>query len=166
MVQLNIRSYGNRPPAKVVPFYMQEYFNKAQIVDKEGQARPLVAKEEKIVVTGKTPADFVSRGITPMQSASLLLILVAGISIYGIRRGKTLWGIDLILFLVAGMAGCILAFLALFSQHPAVSPNYILFVFHPFHLFCLPFMLSRILQRELSRYFLVDYVVLILFIGL
>ena len=98
-----------------VPFYMQEYFNKAQIVDKEGQTRPLVAKEEKIVITGKTPADFVSRGITPMQSASLLLILVAGISIYGIRRGKTLWGIDLILFLVAGMAGCILAFLALFS---------------------------------------------------
>ena len=107
-----------------------------------------------------------SRGITPMQSASLLLILVAGISIYGIRRGKTLWGIDLILFLVAGMAGCILAFLALFSQHPAVSPNYILFVFHPFHLFCLPFMLSRVRKREISRYMLVDFVVLTLFIGL
>ena len=63
----------NRRLAMFVPFYMQEYFNKAQIVDKEGQARPLVAKEEKIVVTGKTPADFVSSGITPMQSASLLL---------------------------------------------------------------------------------------------
>ena len=124
------------------------------------------AKEEKIVITGKTPADFVSGGITPMQSASLLLILVAGISIYGIRRGKTLWGIDLILFLIAGMAGCILAFLALFSQHPAVSPNYILFVFHPFHLFCLPFMLSRVRKREISRYMLVNFAVLTLFIGL
>jgi len=101
-----------------------------------------------------------------MQSASLLLILVAGISIYGIRRGKTLWDIDLILFLVAGMAGCILAFLALFSQHPAVSPNYILFVFHPFHLFCLPFMLSRVRKREISRYMLVNFAVLTLFIGL
>ena len=40
----------NRRLAMFVPFYMQEYFNKAQIVDKEGQARPLVAKEEKIVV--------------------------------------------------------------------------------------------------------------------
>lgn len=156
----------NRRLVMFVPFYMQEYFNKAQIVDKEGQTRPLVAKEEKIVITGKTPADFVSRGITPMQSASLLLILVAGISIYGIRRGKTLWGIDLILFLVAGMAGCILAFLALFSQHPAVSPNYILFVFHPFHLFCLPFMLSRVRKREISRYMLVNFAVLTLFIGL
>lgn len=156
----------NRRLAMFVPFYMQEYFNKAQIVDKEGQTRPLVAKEEKIVITGKTPADFVSRDITPMQSASLLLILVAGISIYGIRRGKTLWGIDLILFLVAGMAGCILAFLALFSQHPAVSPNYILFVFHPFHLFCLPFMLSRVRKREISRYMLVNFAVLTLFIGL
>ena len=146
--------------------HLWSHFNKAQIVDKEGQTRPLVAKEEKIVITGKTPADFVSRGITPMQSASLLLILVAGISIYGIRRGKTLWGIDLILFLVAGMAGCILAFLALFSQHPAVSPNYILFVFHPFHLFCLPFMLSRVRKREISRYMLVNFAVLTLFIGL
>ena len=90
-----------------VPFYMQEYFNKAQIVDKEGQARPLVAKEEKIVVTGKTPADFVSRGITPMQSASLLLILVAGISIYGIRRGKTLWGIDLDVYKRQAFTFCI-----------------------------------------------------------
>ena len=37
----------NRRLAMFVPFYMQEYFNKAQIVDKEGQTRPLVAKEEK-----------------------------------------------------------------------------------------------------------------------
>lgn len=37
----------NRRLVMFVPFYMQEYFNKAQIVDKEGQARPLVAKEEK-----------------------------------------------------------------------------------------------------------------------
>jgi len=156
----------SRRLAMFVPFCLQKYFSKAQIVDKEGQTRPLVAKEEKIIATGKTPADFATGGITPMQSASLLLALVAAISIYGMRKGKNLWGIDLMLFLAAGMAGCILAFLALFSRHPAVSPNYILFVLHPFHLFCLPFMLSRVRKKEMSRYMLANFAVLTLFIGL
>ena len=156
----------NRRLMMFVPFNLQEFFSKAQIVDKEGNARPLVASEEKIVVTGLTPADFQSKGITPMQSALLLFILVTGATIYGIRHGKTLWGIDLVLFFAAGAAGCILAFLALFSQHPAVSPNYLLFVFHPFHLLCLPCMLNRVRKRKRSRYMMANLVVLTLFIAL
>lgn len=93
-----------------VPFYVQEYFNTAQIIDKEGKARPLISSEEKIVETGLTAADHRSSGITPMQSALLLFILVTAATIYGIRRRKTLWGLDLILFFCAGIAGCILAF--------------------------------------------------------
>lgn len=156
----------NRRLTMFVPFCMQEYFNKAQIIDKEGHPRPLVAKEEKIVTTGRTPADFITGGITPMQSALLLLAFTIGLSVYGIRRGKTCWGADLALFAVAGIAGCILAFMALFSQHPAVSPNYLLFVFHPFHLLCLPCMLRRIRKRKLSRYMMGNLIVLTLFITL
>lgn len=156
----------SRRLAMFVPFYTQEYFNKARIVNREGQTRPLVSQEEKIVVTGKTPADFITGGITPMQAALLLLAIVAAASIYGIRRGKTLWGIDLILFPVAGTAGCILAFLTMFSQHPAVSPNYLLFVFHPLHLFCLPFMLSSVRKRKISRYMMANFIVLTLFMAL
>ena len=113
----------NRRLMMFVPFYVQEYFNTAQIIDKEGKARPLISSEEKIVETGLTAADHRSSGITPMQSALLLFILVTAATIYGIRRRKTLWGLDLILFFCAGIAGCILAFLALFSQHPELSPN-------------------------------------------
>ena len=42
----------NRRLMMFVPFYVQEYFNTAQIIDKEGKARPLVSSEEKIVETG------------------------------------------------------------------------------------------------------------------
>lgn len=124
----------NRRLMMFVPFYVQEYFNQARIVNKEGETRPLVLNEEKIIVTGNEEAEQSSDGFTPMQTALLLLILTAAATIYGIRRKKTLWGIDFALFFAAGTAGCILAFLALFSQHPAVSPNYLLFVFHPLHL--------------------------------
>ena len=94
----------------------------------------------------------------------LLFVLVAAATIYGIRRGKTLWGLDLILFFCAGIAGCILAFLALFSQHPAVSPNYLLFVFHPLHLFCLPWMINKVRKRQKSWYMRTNCAVLTLFI--
>lgn len=154
----------NRRLMMFVPFYVQEYFNTAQIIDKEGKARPLVSSEEKIVETGLTAADHRPGGITPMQSALLLFILVTAATIYGIRHRKTLWGLDLILFFCAGIAGCILAFLALFSQHPAVSPNYLLFVFHPLHLFCLPWMINKVRKRQKSRYMVLNFIVLTLFI--
>lgn len=154
----------NRRLMMFVPFYVQEYFDKARIIDKEGQTRPLVLNEEKIVITGNGEIDRVSEGFTPMQAALLLFILIAAITIYGIRRRKTFWEIDLVLFFAAGVAGCILAFLALFSQHPAVSPNYLLFVFHPFHLFCLPCMLNKVRKRKRSRYMLANFIVLTLFI--
>ena len=149
----------NRRLMMFVPFYVQEYFNQARIVNKEGEARPLVLNEEKIIVTGNEEAEQPSDGFTPMQTALLLLILTAAATIYGI-----LWGIDFALFFAAGTAGCILAFLALFSQHPAVSPNYLLFVFHPLHLFCLPCMLNRVRKRKRSRYMLANFIVLTLFI--
>ncbi len=149
-----------------VPFYLQTYFNSAQIADRQGETRPLVASEKKIVATGKTPADFRSRGITPMQAALLLLAVVAVATLWGVSRRKTLWGMDLLLFFTAGMAGCILTFLALFSQHPAVSPNYLLFVFHPLHLVGLPFMLNRIRKPKMSRYMAANFIVLTLFIAL
>lgn len=95
----------NRRLMMFVPFYVQEYFNQARIVNKEGETRPLVLNEEKIIVTGNEEAEQSSDGFTPMQTALLLLILTAAATIYGIRRKKTLWGIDFALFFAAGTAG-------------------------------------------------------------
>ena len=101
-----------------------------------------------------------------MQSALLLFVLVAAATIYGIRRGKTLWGLDLILFFCAGIAGCILAFLALFSQHPAVSSNFLLLVFHPGQLLFLPYIVYCVRKGKKCWYLTLNLVVLTLFIVL
>lgn len=148
-----------------VPFRLQEYFGTAVITDPAGNTRPLVTEENKIVDTDTADHGSPS-GITPQQAAWTLFLLVAAVTLGNIRRKKTGWGIDLLLFFAAGTAGCILAFLACFSQHPAVSPNYLLFVFHPLHLFCLPWMANRVRKRKISRYMLANFVVLTLFIGL
>lgn len=169
-MDLCMGSQADRPITRrqmmFVPFYMEEFFRRAVIQDETGEVRPLVASEETVVATGVTAEDHRSGGITPMQAALLLLALVTAATAYGIRYRKSLWCLDLALFFAAGVAGCILAFLALFSQHPAVSPNYLLLVFHPLHLLCLPCLLIRVRKREISRYLMANGAVLTLFIAL
>jgi hypothetical protein len=91
---------------------------------------------------------------------------VAAASILGIKNRLSLWGIDLLLFTAAGVAGCVLLFLATLSEHPAVSPNYLLFVFHPLHLLFLPAMIHSEIKHRMSRYHIFNIVVLTLFIVL
>ncbi len=156
----------NRREEMFVPFCLQGYFQNACIIDREGQQRPLVSEEATLVPIEGQDADGKSEGITPLQAASLLLTIVVAATFFGVRKRKTLWGLDLLLFFCAGTAGCILAFLALFSQHPAVSPNYMLFVFHPLHLFALPWMLKKVINQKKSRYMVINLAVLTLFISL
>ena len=104
--------------------------------------------------------------LTPMRCALLLFIIVTIATIYGIRKKKGLWGLDLALFGTAGIAGCVITFLALFSQHPAVSHNYLLFVFQPGHLIFLPIIVNAARKGRKCWYNVANCVVLTLFIVL
>ena len=144
------------------PFYLKDFLAKAQLKNAQGMERPLVSSEDHIIQspqqtsTEETPS--------PLQTAFLLFTIVTIATAYGIYRRKSLWLLDLLLFLAAGVAGCILAFLASFSQHPAVSPNYLLFLFHPLHLLCLPWMIKRVKKKEKSIYMWANIIVLTFFI--
>ena len=145
------------------PFYLMNFFAQAQINGPQTQ-RPLVAASKKVVdVLHEEDTAWMP---TPMQCALLLFILTVAITIYGIRRQKGLWIVDLFLFAAAGIAGCILAFLAIFSQHPAVSSNYLLFVFHPGHIFLLPYIVYCIRKDRKCWYLGLNCIVLTLFIVL
>ena len=168
-IDLCIGSRADKPASyreqMFVPFYLQQYLRGACIVSEQGDRRPLVSEEVKVVDAAHT-AQEESLLPSPMQAALLLLTLVTGASIYGVRSRKSLWALDGLLFGTAGVAGCILAFLAACSQHPAVSPNWLLLILHPLHLFCLPCVLIRVKKKRLSRYMAANGVVLTLFIVL
>lgn len=147
-----------------VPFNVRDYFATAQIAAPDGTARPLTRPTETLVPCPDTRTPQEDQGFTPLRAALLLFAATAGATIYGLKRKRPLWGIDAVLFAAAGLAGIIPAFLVLFSQHPAVSPNYLLLVFHPLHLLCLPWMLRRVSQCRRSRYMAANFTVLTLFI--
>ena len=168
-IDLCIGSRADKPACyreqMFVPFYLQQYLRGACIVSEQGDRRPLVGEEVKVVDAAHT-AQEESLLPSPMQAALLLWAGVTVLSIYGVRRRKSLWALDGLLFGTAGVAGCILAFLAACSQHPAVSPNWLLLVLHPLHLFCLPCVLIRVKKKRLSRYMAANGVILTLFIVL
>ncbi|MEY8687074.1 DUF4105 domain-containing protein [Bacteroides sp. AN502(2024)] len=144
------------------PFYLMNIFNGIYISGKN-YIRRLVASKELVV--DATPAPDESSWMpTPLQCSLLLFILTAAATIYGIRRRTGLWGVDLFLFGMAGIVGCVLAFLALFSQHPAVSPNYLLWVFHPGQLLFLPYVVYCVRKGKRCWYLTLNLVVLTLFI--
>ena len=168
-IDLCIGSRADKPASyreqMFVPFYLQQYLRGACIVSEQGDRRPLVGEEVKVVDAAHT-AQEESLLPSPMQAALLLWAGVTVLSIYGVRRRKSLWALDGLLFGTAGVAGCILTFLAACSQHPAVSPNWLLLVLHPLHLFCLPCVLIRVKKKRLSRYMAANGVILTLFIVL
>ena len=167
-IDLCIGSEADRPITQrqmmFAPFYLMDAFAGAQITGDSIQ-RPLVTDSELIV--DATPEEDESFWIpTPLQSALLLFILTAAATIYGIRRRTGLWGVDLILFGTAGIAGCILAFLALFSEHPAVSSNFLLFVFHPGQLLFLPYIIYCVRKGKKCWYLTLKLIILTFFIVL
>lgn len=146
------------------PFYLKDAFASALITNDSIQ-KPLVSSNELIV--DATPDTNENGWLpTPFQTALIVFIITAAFTIYGIRWQTRLWGLDLILFGIAGIAGCILAFLALFSEHPAVSSNYLLLVFHPGQLLFLPYIIYCDLKRKKCWYLTLNLIVLTLFIVL
>lgn len=146
------------------PFYLMDAFDGAQI-KKDSIQRPLITSN-KLVIDANPEQNESSWMPTPLQCSLLLFILTAAATIYGIRRRSGLWGIDLFLFGITGIVGCVLAFLALFSQHPAVSSNFLLPVFHPGQLFFLPYIIYCVRKRKRCWYLTLNLVILTLFIVL
>ncbi len=153
----------NRRLMMFVPFYVKDFFSKAVIQDVHKIKRPLVSREEKIITQNKLRVADSDVYPTPLQTSLLLFILITAITVYGIRHKKVFWGLDLILFLSAGVAGSILTFLVMLSEHPAVSPNYLLFIFHPLHLLCLPWVIKQVKKKRRSVYLMLNSITLTLF---
>lgn len=147
------------------PNYLRDALAGAKITTSDGKQRALVAEANEIVPRFADKEPPASSYPSPLLTGWLLFAVVLLVTFYGYRKQKTLWGIDIVLFAMAGAAGCIIAFLACFSEHPAVSPNYLLFVFHPLHLLYLPFLVYKAKKRKKDPYQLANLAVLTLFIG-
>jgi len=167
-IDLLLGSEADKPVSRrasmFVPFQLEHYFSTAQKVDSHQTHTELTAETISILEQDESgwpaPTPF-----TPLRVFLLFFIVIAGLTIWGIKQRKCLWGLDFILFFTAGVAGCIITFMVSFSEHPAVSPNWLLLAFHPLHLICLPMMLRKVRKLQKSHYLTANTIVLTLFLA-
>ena len=115
-----------------LPEYLQNQFEKA-VITINGKAQPLVLETRTLVEypNSKLKSDF----LYPVFVFGLLFVATMVISVRAfLRKRETDW-MDYWLFTLSGLAGLIIGWFTLYSEHPAMSPNYNLFWAFPLNLF-------------------------------
>ena len=69
--------------------------------------------------------------LTPSQLFWALLCLALLLGCWEVRRRRPLWGVDAVLMVLQGLAGILLVFMSLFSEHPAVDTNWQVWLLNP-----------------------------------
>lgn len=93
------------------------------------KSRKTILEESEEIIPKKNMFLF-----SPVTASIILLLIIAGFTYYGFRKNRLYKGIDIILFSVAGIAGCIVSFICFISTHPCTFPNYNIIWLHPLHL--------------------------------
>lgn len=125
--EVAVTSYGQM----FLPESLMAEFAKAEITI-DGKTQPLVLKTN-------TLEDFPNsktKSVLPWPAIAfgMIFLLVAGFSVRDFKRKKPTGWLDYWLFAVTGIAGLIIGWFTLFSEHPAVSPNFNLLWAFPLNL--------------------------------
>ena len=142
------------------PLYAERFMQQATIVAADGSRRPLVARTLTLLPVQAAPAPALP--LTPLLAFSLLAVLMAALTVYGLRRGRTLWGVNMLLMALQGTVGCFVAFLFFFSEHPTVGSNLMVLLFNPLPLLLLPWYLKHSVAARRSWVLCVQETMLLL----
>jgi len=144
-----------------IPEYLYKAYSGAQIVNPDGTKRPLVSAEYTLIemipdeATGKIL-------FTPFIFSIMILIVVLFATWIEWRRKKYFRWLDCFIFLIAGMAGCVLFFLCFMSQQPYVWPNISIGWLHPFHLIGVVLFALKKINKAAYIYHFINFAALLL----
>ena len=122
-----VSSYGQM----FLPEYLENEFSKAEIT-LDGKAQPLVKETRTLVEYPNSKLN--SDWPWPAIVFGLLFVVVLVISVRAfLKKRKPDW-LDYWIFGLSGFAGLIIGWFTLYSEHPAMSPNYNLLWAFPLNL--------------------------------
>ena len=121
-----------------LPENLRSDFDKARY-----NRKPLV-KETNVLLDAETEVTEPVFPLSPLSVALIFAVISLVMMLFSYRRQQFYWAWDLALMLTSGLMG-IIFFVMIFSQHPCVSLNFILFFFNPLPLF---FLYSTIKKKK------------------
>jgi hypothetical protein len=145
-----------------LPDYLMAHFSTA-VIEAENGTRSLV-KSSRPLYTAPGRESLGIDLLCPFVVFLVLLILVTIISVNQFRKNNLKYGFDYLIYGINGLMGIILLWFVLYSEHPAMRPNYNLLWVIPLNLAIV--IVWRIKRwRNFTRYFHVAITIwLILFI--
>ncbi len=115
-----------------LPDYLKEQFAKAEITV-DGKPQPLVLETRTL---REYPNSKVNSDLPwPAIVFGILFLIIGAFSVRSFLQKKKIDWLDYTLFGLSGFAGLIIGWFTLYSEHPAMSPNYNLLWAFPLNLF-------------------------------
>ena len=115
-----------------LPVNLMNVLDESYIIEEGEVNRPIVSSN--LTVFQAIPRPHSSSFFdSPLYIGILIFFIYLGLAFWGVIKKRQLRGAFSILFLLAGVAGCIVGFLLVGSTHPCVSPNWNILWLHPFH---------------------------------
>lgn len=132
MLGTEIDTLAPRNIQQFIPAHYENDLDSAIIINADGTERVMVSETNQILIEQNTSTD--SGFFTPQLVLAILLVIAIILCIYEYRSKKTTLWFDIILHMVQGIAGIIIAYLFFFSVHPAVSTNWQVIILNPLYL--------------------------------
>lgn len=149
-----------------LPIYQKNALDGAFIQKNDGSKIPLVNQENLLAISSNTNENQSNSLFQdPLIVGILVLIVTIAISVYGGFKKKVICTIyDTILFLIAGIGGCIIFFLMGFSVHPCTAYNWNIVWLNPFELIFACIFFVKPLQKYVYYYHFINFAILVVFL--
>ncbi|MGL4852594.1 MAG: DUF4105 domain-containing protein [Phocaeicola sp.] len=144
------------------PFFLLEAVRGATFLQGDSVHSLLLYETKAVDVEPEMLAS--SFPLSPMSCACLLLFLSLLITLYRMKTKRKLIFWDVLLSLLQGVAGCVIAFLFFFSTHPTVGSNWLILWMNPLSLLFLPWTLYALVKGRVAPFYWVNSISLSLFI--
>ncbi|MDR3251290.1 MAG: DUF4105 domain-containing protein [Tannerella sp.] len=141
-----------------IPECLKNAFDKAEII-RDGETSPLVLKSNILSEKTLLPEPPQPFATSPLACSILFFTVILLITLMEWRKKTYFRPIDIILFSIAGIAGCIVFFLSFLSVHPGTFPNISIFWLHPFHLAGIIFLLVKKFNKVAFWYHFINFAV-------
>ncbi|MDR1783291.1 MAG: DUF4105 domain-containing protein [Dysgonamonadaceae bacterium] len=118
-----------------LPERLMTAFDAASVQTDGGSLHPLVLSKQTLIDSqqngeNKSKNNFIFFLQLPVTVSYILFFIVLYMAIAGIVKNKRFAWFSL-LFFIAGLGGCLIAFVTFFSVHPCTNPNWNLLWMHP-----------------------------------
>ena len=145
------------------PEYMMRYLDGAVIRDEKGNARPLVKRTDILLAKKEQPVELLFP-LSPLACGWILLAFSLIIVCIEYLTRHMFWIWDVLLLFLQGCAGTVLVFMFLFSQHPSVDTNWLVWLFNPIAFLGIPLVVKAAWHRRKTLWHAYNFTVLTLFI--